>query len=177
MDRVEPDECEIVLAMGTCKNENMKWAVEKATELGTKSIVPLLTAKSRKLKNREDKQKLVDRLRRVAISAMKQSKRVYLPLIYMPVRFDEFLESTGNMHLRLLLDDRVSEPSITDVLNESKGKQFMVVVGPEGGFDEDERSLAAGAGFLSTSLGEARLRVETAAVTALIAIRSVNGFW
>ncbi|MFQ6104324.1 MAG: RsmE family RNA methyltransferase [Candidatus Glassbacteria bacterium] len=173
----EPERHEIILAVGLSRSESMKWAVEKATELGVRQVIPLVTGRSRRVRGTEQQRKLVERLRRVAVSALKQSKRAFIPLIHMPVELNDFLDGCDRGALCLLLDEELSRPSITEVLRKSKEHRFTVMIGPEGGFREDEKGRAISAGFRSAGLGPARLRVETAAIAVIVAIRCLHGFW
>jgi 16S rRNA (uracil1498-N3)-methyltransferase len=176
--QVAPEHCEIALAVGLVRSERMKWTVEKATELGVGEIIPLLTRHARKLHAERQRRMLVDRLHRVAVSAMKQSKRAFLPALPLPLAFDEVLAGLREGPLRLFLDEQVEHPTITDILRQySSRRQFVIVIGPEGGFEESERGDALAHGFLQAGLGGARLRVETAAVAAICAVRSLTGMW
>jgi len=176
-ERVDRDDCDIEVAVGLGRSECMKWIVEKGTELGVRRIVLLETAGSQKPFDSSRQRALVDRLRRISVSAMKQSKRVYLPLIDLPSEYENYLGTTSNRQVRIVLDEKIDGPSLTEVLESVKGSSYTVLVGPESGLDENERNRALEAGFIPVSLGRARLRVETAALTAISAIKCVNGAW
>ncbi len=175
--KVEPEPCVVVLAVGLSRNDCMKWIVEKATELGAAVIVPLLTNKSLLIKSEGQKRTFAERMRRVAISALKQSKRAYLPRIEEPVLFTRFLSTRDQEHVSIILDERSEDGTISDVLAANRSSYYTIAVGPEGGFDESERISATQSGFLPARLGSARLRVETACIVALTAVRSSNNWW
>lgn len=175
---VEPEKSEIRLGIGLGRRENLSWLVEKATELGVRSLTPLTTRRSKKPGGPEGPAKLVERLTRVAVSAMKQSKRAYLPSINLPVGLPAFLEQARSHGACLiLLDERGPAPTLTRVLGAGAAVRYTILTGPEAGLDEEERNLAVDSGFLPASLGKARLRAETAALAATVAVRAIMDTW
>ncbi|MFT5142822.1 MAG: 16S rRNA (uracil1498-N3)-methyltransferase [Rhodothermales bacterium] len=138
--------------------------LEKAAELGAQEIVPLLTSRSERSKFRED------RARAILIGAMKQSGSAYLTAVGPPVRFDDFLTRASPDSLNLVCHEGATpEQAILARLRGVTAPQVLICVGPEGGFSDDEIASANAAGFLTTSLGRARLRAETASIIALAA--------
>jgi 16S rRNA (uracil1498-N3)-methyltransferase len=176
--RVEPDRRQIFLGVGLGRTESLSWLVEKATELGVRGITPLVTKRSQKAGTGEMQGRLLARFHRVAVSAMKQSKRAYMPAISRPIPLPDFLRQvTGRDSLLILLDETLPEPTLTAVLRGKAAGSFIILAGPEAGFDEEEKALALGQGFIPASLGTARLRVETAALAAVIAVRALSDSW
>jgi 16S rRNA (uracil1498-N3)-methyltransferase len=138
--------------------------LEKAAELGAQEIVPLLTSRSERSKFRED------RARTILISAMKQSGSAYLTAIGPPVSFEDFLARARPESLNLVCHEGASpEQAILARLRGATASHALIGVGPEGGFSDHEIASANAAGFLTTSLGRARLRAETASIIALAA--------
>jgi 16S rRNA (uracil1498-N3)-methyltransferase len=175
-EKVEAERYGIHLGAGL--GERLSWLVEKSTELGVRDLSILLTRKSRKAGAAESQGKLHDRLERVAVSALKQSKRAYLPTLSLAVPLSDFLDrpkATGS--LCIFLDETALEPSLTELLKGKGPADFVLLVGPEAGFHEEERAMALQEGFLAASLGKARLRSETAAIAAVAAVKAIADMW
>ena len=127
--------------------------MEKATELGAARIVPLLCARS----TVDPGGGKLDKLRATALAACKQCGRDRLPEIAEPVPFTEFLGAGGAMTLFHVAGDRFAAPP---------PGPHAVLIGPEGGFTEEEVTAAAAAGATVASLPTPILRTETAAIAA-----------
>jgi 16S rRNA (uracil1498-N3)-methyltransferase len=154
----------VVLAVGMPANERMDWLVEKATELGVRSIVPLATGRT------IPQHAKTDRWQKLAIAAMKQSGRCVLPPVSPLTPFGRFI-AEACAPLKLIPHEKETSRSLRDIL--AGGPQDAVLcVGPEGGFSDAEVDEAIHAGFLAVSLGPRRLRTETAAITALAMVLS-----
>jgi len=160
--------CRIHVAIAPTKNnDRMEWFVEKATETGI-DIITFLNCH-----NSERRSIKVDRMNRIAISAMKQSQKFILPVINDITDFEDFLSCSYNgakfiAHCnskikRYLLIDACQD--ITDAL---------ILIGPEGDFTDEEINCAIAHGFVPVSLGESRLRTETAALTACITMHLLD---
>ncbi|MBC5991642.1 16S rRNA (uracil(1498)-N(3))-methyltransferase [Pontibacter cellulosilyticus] len=147
------------IAVAPTKNmDRMEWFVEKAVEIGVSEITFLLCEHS------ERRQLRLDRLEKIAVSAMKQSQKGYLPLLNDLVPFNKFIqksrpEATFIAHLE---DDATK--SIKD--HYKFGEQHCVLIGPEGDFSAQEIAAAYAAGIRPITLGKSRLRTETAALVA-----------
>jgi 16S rRNA (uracil1498-N3)-methyltransferase len=135
----------------------MDLVVEKATEVGVTSIVPLLTERG-VVSPREGK---VGRWRRVAEAAARQSLRLGIPKVSEPVPFSEAVLRVGERGVLLHNDPDV--PPVESVV----GSPVGLFVGPEGGWSEDELRLAGDAGMPLGSMGLYRLRSETAGIVAV----------
>lgn len=156
----------ITLAQGIPKGNKMDFIVQKATELGVKKIIPLITEYSQVRKTGR-----VERWRKIALSASQQSGRGKIPEIDEPVNFKGFIE--GNViGYGIIFSEGEKRQSLKKTLNNFQSTDMItLLVGPEGGFSEDEVSTAIQKGFISVSLGPRILRTETAPITALSIIQ------
>ena len=152
----------------TKKTERFEWFLEKATEIGVKTIYPVITSRS------ECKAAKFDRWNKVLISAMKQSKRTWLPEL-MPemALMDAVREISASPHLakHLLVAhcmDSVSLSEKTHLLNAlTPGESACIAIGPEGDFSSEEVKEMLDSGAKEITLGDMRLRTETAAIVAV----------
>ena len=152
------------IAIAPTKNiERMEWAIEKCVEIGVDEITPLLCRFS------ERKQLRTDRLEKIILSAAKQSLTPYLPVLHELTLYDAFVKSQGSR------DKSQEQKFIAHCYKEDKrvlkdeieqGRDVLVLIGPEGDFSEQEIAEALSLGFIPVSLGNSRLRTETAAVVA-----------
>ncbi|MEI8117061.1 MAG: RsmE family RNA methyltransferase [Flavobacteriia bacterium] len=147
---------EIHLALAPTKNmDRMEWLVEKATEIGLSKLTFL------KCDHNERGKLKLDRLEKIAISAMKQSKRYYLPEISELIPFKSFVENNPNGYIgHCYPATKVGLDSISET------KVFLI--GPEGDFSENEVSIALLNGYQAVSLSDFRLRTETAALISVM---------
>ena len=163
------------LEMAVCPTKNIdryEWFAEKATELGLDVITPVIGEHS------ERKVFKSDRLRRLLISASKQSLKGAVPSVGEPLSVKEFIEKAPQDALRLIcccFEGETPRTSINDaldvILNQSKGlPRIIILIGPEGDFSREEAALAVRSGFIPVHLGPSRLRTETAALTAVEAV-------
>ncbi len=152
----------LTLGVGLLKNPaKFDFMVEKATELGVRAIVPLVTRRT--IAQHAHKG---ERWQKLTIAAMKQSGRSVLPFIAPATPLGAFLASAPGEALRLMAHEQAEEP-LPGLLQRLAGySAIWLVVGPEGGFTEEETGEATGAGFLLAGLGPRRLRAETAAIVA-----------
>ncbi|MBQ0115847.1 MAG: 16S rRNA (uracil(1498)-N(3))-methyltransferase [Bacteroidales bacterium] len=161
----------IVLGIAPTKNiDRTEWAVEKTTEMGVDRIIPLLCRHS------ERKELKCERLRKIAVSAMKQSLKATLPQVddMMPFakaisipfdgnKFIAYCDSSLPVDQRSLLAQRFQP-----------GHDTFLLIGPEGDFSPEEVQSALDAGFIPIGLGDSRLRTETAAVFAVMACHTLD---
>jgi 16S rRNA (uracil1498-N3)-methyltransferase len=158
---------DLTLAIALLKGEKFDLVVQKATELGVKKIVPLNTVRAGvKIKKPDEASKKLERWRRVALEAVKQSGRAKIPEIAAPVEFSEFIRD--NDGVVLFFSERDGK-SLDDAKVAGMDK-ITAVIGPEGGWDDGELALAGERGARIVTLGGRILRAETAgiAVTALL---------
>lgn len=156
----EPD-VNITLAVALLRNPSrFDFLVEKTVELGVNSIVPLKTKYTIPSKAKRE------RWTQVAIAAMKQSGRAFLPDVQALTTFDKIVLQSAD--LKLIAHEKVDpNRSIMTVLDlHPTARSLLVLLGPEGGFSEDELDLAVRYRCESVSLGPRRLRTETAAIVA-----------
>ncbi|MCR4664143.1 MAG: 16S rRNA (uracil(1498)-N(3))-methyltransferase [Paludibacteraceae bacterium] len=159
------------IAVAPTKNaERVEWMVEKCTEIGADEFTLLNCRYS------ERKQMRTDRLEKIILSAAKQSLTCFLPKINEMTGFEPFLRDiTGQKFSGQKFIAHCYE-SDKHLLRDSieQGRDVLVLIGPEGDFSEQEVQLALNAGFLPVSLGNSRLRTETAAVVACHAAVLIN---
>ncbi|MFV0366632.1 MAG: 16S rRNA (uracil(1498)-N(3))-methyltransferase [Mangrovibacterium sp.] len=146
------------IAVAPTKNiDRIEWFLEKATEIGIDEITPVLCEHS------ERKVIKADRLEKIIVSAMKQSYKAYLPKLNPLTPLAELLSTDfegGKFVAHCYEDERNS------LKKSLHGSSNLILIGPEGDFSEEEVQQALAAGFKPVSLGEARLRTETAALAA-----------
>jgi 16S rRNA (uracil1498-N3)-methyltransferase len=158
----EPD-VTVTLAQTILKHPaKFDFLVEKTTELGVSQIIPMMTEQV------ISKSARVERWQHVALAAMKQSCRSVLPLISPLSRFDDVLSRSKEFELKLLPHEQTeSSQFIGSVIERDEiAKSTLLLVGPEGGFTDDEVKKAMLHGFIPVSLGKRRLRAETAGIVA-----------
>jgi 16S rRNA (uracil1498-N3)-methyltransferase len=155
----------IAIAISLIKNTNrFEWFIEKATEIGVSTIIPLLCKRTEKAHFRGE------RIKSILISAMLQSRQVWLPELWEPVKFDELIKGKN-----------YDQKFIAHCLNEKKADlknslienshSRIILIGPEGDFTEDEIRAAIHHDFIPVSLGENRLRTETAGIIAAVLLK------
>jgi 16S rRNA (uracil1498-N3)-methyltransferase len=157
---------ELTLAQGLIKGGRLDWLVEKASEIGVHAIVPVRTANS-VLKTLSPQR--MARLQKIALSAMKQSGRSFLPGIAPVTAFDDVLGSSSVFDVRLIAHPAPRGGPGAPI---PRGRRILCLVGPEGGFEPLEVEKALECGFLAVSLGPARLRAETAGIVLLARVFS-----
>ncbi len=164
---------EIVLGQGIPKSDKMDLIVQKSTELGVSKIVPIYT--ERVVPKSFSPNKL-ERWRRIAVEACKQSGRVKVPEISEAVKIDEFVRSAEPSFLKLIPWEGEKEISLKKALPASlENNKVSLIVGPEGGLTEPEIELAKRSGFLPVSLGKRILRTETVSLSILSVIQYMYG--
>ncbi len=155
----------LTLAVAIPKKDKFEWIIEKATELGVVSVVPLLTSRT----VMTAKSVKPERCRKIVLSAMKQCRRSRMLHVHEPVAFDMVLRQTVGSDLKLVAHEKAGSTSMLDCLSEIRGNApatGMLCIGPEGGFSEEEIELATGRDYRIAGLGRRRLRTETAAILA-----------
>ncbi len=164
---------EVVLGQGMPKADKMDLIIQKSTELGISRIVPLYTER---VIPRSFSPNKLERWRKIALEACKQSGRVKIPEIAEPVKIDEFIRSAGPSYLKLIPWEEEKETSLKKVLPASiENNKVSLIIGPEGGLTEPEIELAKGSGFTPVSLGKRILRTETVSLSLLSIIQYVYG--
>jgi 16S rRNA (uracil1498-N3)-methyltransferase len=161
----------IALGVGVLSDRSrFEWIVEKGVELGAREIIPLATERSEGRFHAE-------RAGRIAVAALKQSQRAYLPDIPLPMAFASMLERADGFDLIAVCHESAA---VADTLPKllaatPAARRIALLVGPEGGFSDSEIERARAASSAIVSLGEARLRAETAALVALALAANLAG--
>ena len=165
----EKPDYRLTMAVAPTKNiDRFEWFLEKATEVGISEVYPIISEHSER---REIKH---ERELKVITSAVKQSLKAYHPtlhqltsfkeLVRMPFEGDKFIA-----HCNASLGERTYLGSLI-----TKGRDTLILIGPEGDFSEEEITFALENGFKAISLGKERLRTETAAVVATVVTATIN---
>lgn len=159
----------ITIAVAPTKHmDRMEWMVEKLVEIGVNRIVPLLCRHS------ERKELKPERLRKIAVSAMKQSLKSVLPTIEEMTPIKTFLNEPSNGADRYIAycDRNIERRLLAKTYRPLR--DTTILIGPEGDFSPEEVSIALSAGYIPISLGDCRLRTETAAVSACDTCHIIN---
>jgi 16S rRNA (uracil1498-N3)-methyltransferase len=163
----------IVLGQALIKGDKMDWVIQKATELGVTTIVPIHSTHSVIKPNPERLGHQRSRWERIARDAAEQSERWTLPTIEDPVNLAEICRRYASAPLKGMLAERSSGPSLATMpLPTDRRHPIVLLVGPEGGWAPDEQRLALEQSFLPLTLGPRILRAETAAIAALSILQS-----
>lgn len=159
--------CKLTLGVAMSKAHRQAYLVEKCTELGVASIWPIITERGT---SRPDAS-AVTRWSRRAIEAAKQSGRAWLPAIQPPMSLSECLTRVGEFDVACVTHPDETATPFLEVLDKHKGvKSMLALIGPEGGWSDEEQRQAAEAGAVPTKLGPTILRTETAAVAVCAAV-------
>ncbi len=153
------------LLLAIVKFDAFEWAVEKATELGVATIVPVAAARSEKGLI-AGAVKRAERWQKILAGASEQSRRVRVPELREVTRTAEAFRAT-NAALRVLLSERESAQRLKEILAGPNPDRVALAIGPEGGWADEEFAEAAAAGFREASMGKMILRTETAVTAAL----------
>ena len=150
----------ITIAMSLLKNSSrFEWFLEKATEIGITEIVPLICERTERQHFR------LDRLKQIVVSAMLQSRQSWLPVLKEPVLLEQVVESADHQQRFIAHCIEEEKKSLTGLIDKLQRRR-IILIGPEGDFTKEEVQLASQHHFLTVSLGENRLRAETAGVVA-----------
>ncbi len=164
----------LTLALAIHKKSRFEWVIEKATEIGVTNIIPLLTKRT----NQNEQTLKPQRSERIALSAMKQSCRSFLPTITPPKNFESLCQDAPNFDIKLIAHEKETRKNLCEILQFEKNvlqriKSGIVFIGPEGGFTQAEIDAAQSRGWQAVDLGPRILRVETAtvALTSAVVVR------
>jgi 16S rRNA (uracil1498-N3)-methyltransferase len=166
-EKAAPSKYNLHLAVAPTKmNDRYEWFLEKATEIGIHEITPIICDRSeRKVVNKE-------RFEKIILTAMKQSNELYLPKLNEAMTFKEFIK-TQNKGLQLIAHcEETDKKSLKSVLKPNEN--ITMLIGPEGDFSEKEIELALENNYIPVSLGNTRLRTETAAIVACHSVVFIN---
>ena len=158
---VKPSEKKSTIAISLIKNTNrFEWFLEKATEIGVHEIIPLICDRTEKQHFR------IDRMKGILVSAMLQSQQCWLPVLSEPVRFEDWVMRQNENSQKFIahcVDEQIKKPMHQHI---STSAHQLICIGPEGDFTKDEIKLALSENFIPVSLGNTRLRTETAGIVA-----------
>ncbi len=163
IEKFESSTLSVHIALSPLKNASrFEWFVEKSTELGISQITPLICEYS------EKKKVNLDRLDRILISSLKQSNQFFKPIINSIKTFENFIKYNKDEKLmaNLKTSNKINGQFITQ-------KNICLMIGPEGGFSEQEIELAKKYSIKQVSFGKSRLRSETAAIYGMSVIKSI----
>jgi 16S rRNA (uracil1498-N3)-methyltransferase len=156
----------IHIAIAPTKNaDRIEWFVEKAVEIGVDEISFILC------KNSERRVLNLERIQKIAVSAMKQSQQPWMPTLHPLQPFNDILKQSADQKFIGHVDS--SNPVHLKAIAKPN-KSYLVLIGPEGDFFNEELNAALQSGFEKVSLGENRLRTETAGLTACQTLQFVN---
>lgn len=164
---------DVTLLLSVVKFDAFEWAIEKATELGVSTIVPLAAERSEHALVAAAK-KRSERWKKILLEASQQSRRLRIPVLQ-DIRLpdDAFLGKKDG--LRLLLSERADAPPLREILAGKGNRAATLAIGPEGGWTDRELATARKSGYMEASLGKLILRTETAVVAALASLNFALG--
>ncbi|WZL74626.1 16S rRNA (uracil(1498)-N(3))-methyltransferase [Clostridiaceae bacterium 35-E11] len=159
----------ITLYQGLPKSAKMDIIVQKCTELGVNQIVPLMTQRTVvQLKDKKSEEKKLERWQKIADEAAKQCKRGILPNISAPITFQQMLKHMSEYDLIVIPYEKEEAIGLKSIIRKNDAfKKVAIIIGPEGGFEEDEVMAAKDAGAVPLTLGPRILRTETAGFVTL----------
>lgn len=163
----------VTIAQALPEGSKIDWIIEKAVELGACAIQPIAAQRCVVRLNAERATKKLEHWRSIVASAAEQSGRNRLTHIAEPVDFSDWI-GQQNLHTRIMLSPR-AEQSLSDWARHHPAQAVALLIGPEGGFSDQEERTAVERGVLPLSVGPRVLRTETAALAALAALNAVWG--
>ena len=166
----------VTLAQAVGKGDKMDWIVEKSTELGVACVAPFFSSHTVPRFAGDKSTRRRERWEKIAVAAARQSGRTWVPEIREPDGFDALLAGDWQCDARLLFWEGAAGRGLHSLREELDSlRSVLVMVGPEGGFSEEEAARAAACGFHTVELGRRILRTETAAVAAVCAVQLLWG--
>lgn len=171
-ERISEGESDIYIKVyqGVPKSDKMDIIIQKSTEIGVKEIIPLTTIRTvSKIEKGKKEEKKLQRWQKIAESAAKQSRRGIVPKIQRIISFKELLEELKEEELYIVFFENEKQSSFKQLLRKIKNnkiKKISLIIGPEGGFEEEEIDKLLSNGVKSVSLGKRILRTETVSLVA-----------
>lgn len=166
------------LAVALLKGEKFDLVVQKATELGVSSIVPLITKQADvRLRDEHDGARRVTRWQRIALEAAKQSGRALVPTIHAPRLYASLVEALFEKDVRRVIFTEREGDALSSLIEQAGTgvTAATALVGPEGGWTDEELEQAREAGWHLVTLGGRTLRAETAAITVAALLQHIFG--
>jgi len=164
---------EVALLLSIVKFDMFEWALEKATELGVTTIMPLAAARSEKALL-ASAPKRAERWKKILLESSQQSRRVRVPVLS-GIQKPESAFASFNDGARVMLSERAEVPPMRQVLDGQQATRAVLAIGPEGGWTDAEFEAAHRNGFQEASLGRLILRTETAVIAALASLNFALG--
>jgi 16S rRNA (uracil1498-N3)-methyltransferase len=166
----------VTLALALIKGDKMDYVVEKATELGVKTIAPFVSRYAVPRLNEAKAAQRVERWRKIALSAAKQCGRTVLPEVLPVSDYCNTIKERVPDRLKLFFWEREGGQTLKEVHSrEPRAESATVVIGPEGGFAEEEAEIGRAQGYTIVCLGPRILRAETAALAAVALVQHLWG--
>lgn len=159
-----------VLYQGVPKGDKMSFIIQKTVELGITEIIPVEMKRTVVQFGDRDKQNKIDRWKKIALEAAKQSKRGIIPAVHSPLNFDQALEHSKKNQLNIMPYENENKKgfrAVMESLNKDNIDNIGIWIGPEGGLDEEEVAKAINNKIHLITLGPRILRTETAGFTTL----------
>jgi 16S rRNA (uracil1498-N3)-methyltransferase len=167
---------QITLGIALTKGERMDWIVEKATELGVRTIIPFSSSYSVPQLDEKKVMKRTERWQKIALSATKQCGRTRMPDISLLREYRKLVDEASSQTLKLILWEKENHQSLYQIHDKyGDVDAVLIVVGPEGGFTVEEAQLAQRHGFETVEMGRRILRADTAAVAAITLVQFLWG--
>ena len=161
---VKPAAHKVCIAISPVKNNSrLEWFLEKATEIGVREIVLLMCERTEKQHIR------LDRINNILISAMLQSQQAWLPVLNEPIKFEKFINANKSANLYIAHCEEHNKTSLKELSGQSTNQLInhsTILIGPEGDFTIEEIAQALDNKYIPVTLGNTRLRTETAALVA-----------
>jgi 16S rRNA (uracil1498-N3)-methyltransferase len=150
----------------TKNNDRLEWFLEKATEIGIDEITPIICSNSERTVLK------AERLDKIVQSAMKQSLKFLLPKLNEPIKFTDFINQDFDTNLFIAHCEELDKKSLAKTIKPNTN--ILILIGPEGDFSPTEIEKALTKNFTPVTLGESRLRTETAGVVAAQTVALIN---
>ena len=173
-DSVAEPATEVILYQALPKFDKLEYIIQKSVELGVSKIVPVLTSRCISRPDEKTMKKKLERLRKIADEAAKQSGRGKLPEVGELLSFKNAVLEMEKAETPIFFFEHAEYP-LREIMEKRTGGKIAMMVGSEGGFSDDEAKFASEHGVLIASLGPRILRCETAPVAALSAIMYAAG--
>jgi 16S rRNA (uracil1498-N3)-methyltransferase len=166
----------VTLGIALTKGEKMDFIVEKATELGVKTIIPFSSSYSVPQLDEKKIMKRTERWQKIALSAIKQCGRTHVPDIWPLWEYRKLVHEASPQALKLIFWEKEKQQSLYQIHDRYGGvSAVLIVVGPEGGFTVEEAQWAQQHGFETVEIGRRILRADTAAVAAMTLVQFLWG--
>lgn len=164
------------LAIASIRAERLEWAIQKAVELGCRRILPFNSARTVRKAVPSDAARKIVRLQKIALEAAKQSGLPFVPSVERAIDFPLLCARLPDFKPALLLYEGETALSMRKALaGAERSREGIIIIGPEGGFTDEEISQAQGSGALIAGLGQQILKAETAAIAAVAIYQYESG--